>query len=77
MLNLNKKEQNKNYLFFKSQIISLKLFFVDLKIDIPLSISNYLSNNILFLRKDLNFFVIKKKKILFLIKNNKILIKIN
>jgi large subunit ribosomal protein L6 len=77
MFSLNKKEQSKNYLFFKSKVIFLNLFFVDLKIDIPTSISSYLYNNILFLTKDKNQLIFKNKKIFIFKKNNCIFIIIN
>lgn len=77
MFSLNKKEQNKNHLFLKSKLISLNLFFVDLKIDIPTSVSSYLHNNILFLKKDINQLIFKNKKLFFFKKNNCIFIIIN
>ena len=77
MLNLNKKETFKNYFFFKSNLININLFFVDLEINIPNSISSFLYKDILFLKKETNNCFFKNKKLFIFKKNKRIFIIIN
>lgn len=73
MFQLTKNESFKNYLFFKSKIINLNIFFIDFKLDIPNSISCFIYKKKLFLKNENNncflknekVFFFKKKKILF------------
>lgn len=66
MLNLKKNKPFQNYLFFKSNLVIFNIFFVDLKIDIPVSISSFLYKNKLFLKKDTNICFFQNKKLIIL-----------
>jgi hypothetical protein len=70
MLKLNKKKTFKNYLFLKSKLINVNLFFVDLEIKIPISISSFVYKDILFLKNVTNNCFFKNNK-LFIFKKNK------
>jgi len=77
MLKLNKKKTFKNYLFLKSKLINVNLFFVDLEIKIPISISSFVYKDILFLKKETNNCFFKNKKLFIFKKNKRIFIIIN
>lgn len=77
MLKLNKKKTYKNYFFFKSNLINVNLFFVDLEINIPISISPFVYKDILFLKKETNNCFFKNKKVFIFKKNKRIFIIIN
>lgn len=65
MFQLTKKESFKNYLFFKSKLLNLNVFFIDLKLDIPDSISCFFYENKLFLKKGNDNFFFKSEKFFF------------
>lgn len=58
-------------------MINFNVFFVDLEIDIPVSISSFLYKDLLFLKKDTNIFFINYKKLFFFKNNTKIFVIIN